>query len=34
VLEPDEEARAWGALGLWLAAGIAAMVWFWRFSRG
>jgi murein DD-endopeptidase MepM/ murein hydrolase activator NlpD len=33
VLGPDEEARAWGWLALWLAAGILGMAWFWKFSR-
>jgi murein DD-endopeptidase MepM/ murein hydrolase activator NlpD len=32
VLAPDEEVAAWLQAGLWLAAGLAAMAWFWRFS--
>ena len=32
-LEPGEEATAWRALALWCACGIAALAWFWRFSR-
>jgi hypothetical protein len=30
---PGDEAGAWQILGLWLAAGLAAIAWFWRFSR-
>jgi murein DD-endopeptidase MepM/ murein hydrolase activator NlpD len=33
VLEPDDEARAWGLLALWLLCGVAALAWFWRFAR-
>ena len=33
VLEPGEEARAWLQLALWLACGLAALAWFWRFTR-
>ncbi len=32
-LEPGEETRAWLQLVLWLACGLAALVWFWRFAR-
>lgn len=32
-LEPGEEARAWGALALWLAFGLAALAWFWSFAK-
>ena len=32
-LEPGEEPRAWGVLALWLACGVAALAWFWSFSR-
>ena len=32
-LEPGEEPHAWAQLALWLACGIAALVWFWRFAR-
>ena len=32
-LEAGDEAVAWIRLALWLACGIAAMTWFWRFSR-
>jgi murein DD-endopeptidase MepM/ murein hydrolase activator NlpD len=28
-----DEARAWQLLGLWLLCGIAALGWFWRFSK-
>jgi hypothetical protein len=34
VLEAGDEARAWGVLALWLACGIAGLVWFWKFSKG
>jgi murein DD-endopeptidase MepM/ murein hydrolase activator NlpD len=34
VLEADDEARAWGVLGLWFACGIAGLAWFWKFSKG
>jgi murein DD-endopeptidase MepM/ murein hydrolase activator NlpD len=30
---PEEEGAAWLRLSLWLAAGVAGMAWFWRFSR-
>ena len=33
-LDPGEEARAWCVAALWLACGVAALAWFWRFSRG
>jgi len=33
VLEPGEAAGAWTLLALWLAAGIAALAWFWRFAK-
>jgi murein DD-endopeptidase MepM/ murein hydrolase activator NlpD len=33
VLRPEELPWAWLALALWFAAGIAAMAWFYRFSR-
>jgi murein DD-endopeptidase MepM/ murein hydrolase activator NlpD len=29
---PDDEAGAWLRFALWLAAGVAGMAWFWRFS--
>lgn len=29
-LKPGEERRAWAALALWLAAGIAGLAWYWR----
>jgi murein DD-endopeptidase MepM/ murein hydrolase activator NlpD len=32
-LEPGEEQFAWELLALWLACGVAALAWFWRFSR-
>lgn len=32
-LEAGDEANAWGLLALWLACGVAAFVWFWRFAR-
>lgn len=32
-LEPGEEAGAWGLLAVWLVSGIAALAWFWRFTR-
>jgi murein DD-endopeptidase MepM/ murein hydrolase activator NlpD len=32
-LEPGEEPVAWGVLALWLACGVAALAWFWRFAR-
>ena len=34
VLQPGDEPRAWGVLGLWFACGIAGLAWFWRFSKG
>jgi hypothetical protein len=33
-LEAGDEASAWSQLALWLACGVAAMAWFWRFARG
>jgi len=33
-LEPGEEWRAWCLAALWLACGIAGMVWLWRFAKG
>jgi murein DD-endopeptidase MepM/ murein hydrolase activator NlpD len=33
-LQPGEEPAAWAALALWLACGVAALTWFWRFSKG
>jgi murein DD-endopeptidase MepM/ murein hydrolase activator NlpD len=33
VLEPGEEAGAWALLALWLVCGLAALAWFWRFSK-
>jgi murein DD-endopeptidase MepM/ murein hydrolase activator NlpD len=30
-LGPGEEPRAWGILGLWLAAGAAGIAWYWWF---
>ncbi len=32
-LESGEQLRAWLELALWLACGVAALAWFWRFSR-
>jgi murein DD-endopeptidase MepM/ murein hydrolase activator NlpD len=32
-LEPGEEPGAWGLLALWLACGVAALAWFYRFAR-
>jgi hypothetical protein len=32
-LGPWEEAAAWCLLGAWLAGAVAALAWFWRFSR-
>lgn len=34
-LDPEdrEEAVAWRLLAVWLACGVAALAWFWRFSR-
>jgi murein DD-endopeptidase MepM/ murein hydrolase activator NlpD len=32
VPEPGREAEAWWVLALWLALGVAGLVWFWRFS--
>jgi murein DD-endopeptidase MepM/ murein hydrolase activator NlpD len=32
-LGPWEAARAWCLLAAWVAAGIAGMAWFWKFSR-
>ena len=31
-LEPGEEAGAWTLLALWLAAGVLALAWFWKFA--
>jgi murein DD-endopeptidase MepM/ murein hydrolase activator NlpD len=33
-LGADAEAEGWWLLGSWLACGIAALLWFWRFSKG
>lgn len=33
VLKPGEEAGVWSLLGLWLACGAAALVWYWKFSK-
>jgi murein DD-endopeptidase MepM/ murein hydrolase activator NlpD len=33
-LEPGAEAGAYGLLALWLACGVAALAWFWRFAKG
>jgi murein DD-endopeptidase MepM/ murein hydrolase activator NlpD len=33
-LGPGEEEVAWELLALWLACGIAGLVWFWRFAKG
>lgn len=33
VLRPEELPWAWLALALWVAAGVAGMAWFWRFSN-
>ena len=33
VLAPWEEIRAWCLLAAWIAAGIAGVAWFWKFSR-
>jgi murein DD-endopeptidase MepM/ murein hydrolase activator NlpD len=32
-LEPGEEPGAWGLLALWLACGVAALAWFYKFAR-
>lgn len=32
-LAPDEEAGAWCLLAAWLACGVAALLWFWKFSK-
>jgi murein DD-endopeptidase MepM/ murein hydrolase activator NlpD len=32
-VEPADEASAWITLALWLACGVAALAWFWRFAR-
>ena len=32
-LEAGEEVNAWGVLAIWLACGVAACLWFWRFAR-
>ena len=31
--QAGDEANAWGVLAAWLACGVAALVWFWRFAR-
>jgi murein DD-endopeptidase MepM/ murein hydrolase activator NlpD len=31
-LKPGEEPGAWARLALWLSCGIAAIIWFWKFS--
>lgn len=31
--EASDEADGWRLLGIWLACGVAALAWFWRFSR-
>ena len=31
--EPGDEARAWLVLALWIACGVGALAWFWRFAR-
>ena len=33
VLHPGEEPRAWAQLALWLACGLAALAWFWKFTK-
>jgi murein DD-endopeptidase MepM/ murein hydrolase activator NlpD len=33
-LDPGEEVRAWCLMVLWVACGVAGLVWFWRFARG
>src|SRR5262249_27488868 len=33
-LGPGEEAGAWLRLAIWLACGVAALTWFWKFSKG
>jgi murein DD-endopeptidase MepM/ murein hydrolase activator NlpD len=32
-LEPGEEAGAWGLLAAWLACGVAALAWYFKFAR-
>lgn len=32
-LEAGEEATAWGMLATWIACGLAALAWFWRFAK-
>jgi murein DD-endopeptidase MepM/ murein hydrolase activator NlpD len=32
-LEPADLPGAWGLLALWLACGVAALAWFWRFAQ-
>ena len=34
VLDSDEEVRAWCLAALWLACGVLALAWFWRFAKG
>lgn len=31
--QPGDEARAWVLLALWIACGVGALAWFWRFAR-
>jgi murein DD-endopeptidase MepM/ murein hydrolase activator NlpD len=33
-LSAQEQLRAWEMLAAWIAAGLAGLAWFWRFSRG
>jgi murein DD-endopeptidase MepM/ murein hydrolase activator NlpD len=33
-LAPGDETAAWLRLAIWLACGVAALVWFWKFSKG
>jgi hypothetical protein len=33
-LDSGEEARAWCLFAVWLFCGLAAMAWFWKFSKG
>jgi murein DD-endopeptidase MepM/ murein hydrolase activator NlpD len=32
-LEPGEEPAAWALLALWLASGVGALAWFWKFAK-
>ena len=32
-LEPGEEPGAWALLALWLASGVGALAWFWKFAK-